>query len=267
VTSEAREKFERWHARQYELGACRCPECKGKRDRAVAAFVAPDDVAERGSVEREAEAATPAPFDPEGVRRTFTVDSVLRAVEQATDAEIEAVIGPPAPGEPDQRPYRGEDCSWFLVAQPGSALDAWNEKIRRAKAGGLYGPDEKHPKRHDPRLDDPGFVAIRQCQEKIAQLTAERDALAERARHDTHGERRARIGYEEARARLEAEFGKEAVGQAIDKLTKLVSFRDDVDRLTERAIEMKDRLEAAWDDADEMSAAAQALKAKLDAEE
>lgn len=222
MTSEAREKFERWHARQYELGACRCPECKGKRDRAVAAFVAPDDVAERGSVEREAEAATPAPFDPEGVRRTFTVDSVLRAVEQATDAEIEAVIGPPAPGEPDQRPYRGIQ----------SALRFDEERKRRAMRGGGYVKQDS--------------VEAQKYEQEIARLIDEKQELASRLQREESLARRdawkehSRITYEEARASLEREFGKEAVGQAIDGLTRLLAIRDDVDRLVERSDQLSD---------------------------
>lgn len=230
MTSEAREKFERWHARQYELGACRCPECKGKRDRAVAAFVAPDDVAERGSVEREAEAATPAPFDPEGVRRTFTVDSVLRAVEQATDEELRtaggiefsAPIEPPAPGEPDQRPYRGIQ----------SALRFDEERKRRAMRGGGYVKQDS--------------VEAQKYEQEIARLIDEKQELASRLQREESLARRdawkehSRITYEEARASLEREFGKEAVGQAIDGLTRLLAIRDDVDRLVERSDQLSD---------------------------
>ena len=81
MTSEAEEKFARWHERQFLLGACRCPECRkfhaeterlqrelnayfaeqrAMREQAVAAS-APEvsDVAVRASDEREA--APPAP--------------------------------------------------------------------------------------------------------------------------------------------------------------------------------------------------------------
>jgi hypothetical protein len=58
----------------------------------------------------------------------------------------------------------------------------------------------------------------------------------------------AKLSYEEARARLEAEFGKEAVGQAVDGLTRLLAIRDDVDRLIVRAERLAERAASVRDD-------------------
>jgi len=125
------ERFEEFHRRQAALGACRCAECRGKESAAAADLRAPEaDVADGAPGRHEAAAA--APFDPESVRRAFVSEPFPpglweERLERAKSggsygpdaapyaplgAEFDEPIGPPLPGEPDMRPYRGVGPWW-----------------------------------------------------------------------------------------------------------------------------------------------------------
>jgi hypothetical protein len=109
---------------------------------AAADLRAPEaDVADGAPGEHEAAAA--APFDPEGVRRTFvsepfSLPSWQRKLARAKahghygpDVEPEP-IGPPLPGEPDMRPYRGDadEIGWFRQFGPTHGYSAWEDAFK-----------------------------------------------------------------------------------------------------------------------------------------
>jgi hypothetical protein len=110
-------RFEEFHARQRELGACRCAECRGDARESVAAadLRAPEaDVADGAPGEHEAAAA--APFDPEGVRRTFVSEPFSLPSWQGwlDRAKSGGTYGPSAPSEADE-------IRWFRQFGPTHA--------------------------------------------------------------------------------------------------------------------------------------------------
>ena len=105
------DRFEEFHRRQAELGACRCPECRGNVGVATAAadLGAPgiSGVADGAPGEREAAAA--APFDPESVRRAFQSEPFASPWEERLDrAKSGGTYGPRDP----------DDEKWFAPFGP-----------------------------------------------------------------------------------------------------------------------------------------------------
>jgi hypothetical protein len=128
------DRFAKFHRRQAELGVCRCAECRGRGKEPLAAADprAPGAYGVADGALDVFGTAAAAPFDPESVRRAFVSEPFppgkwQERLERAKSGggygpespyaplgyeDDPEPIGPPLPGEPDMRPYRGIGPWW-----------------------------------------------------------------------------------------------------------------------------------------------------------
>jgi len=227
--SEAQEKYAKWHARQFELGACNCRECKarrsgGKEERA-APVVAPESpnfaVASRSDGLATAPPAPDAWFPP------------------APDDEHDIPFLQPGVVLPIRRDWQTVEYSsdgfvlrYNKLLPERVSFIPWNDKLARCKQN-AYPPDaEEEQRKRDEAALDRAHLAL--------QYRRERQEWQDKYAREAEAAAHAKLSYEEARTRLEREFGVEAVGKAIDGLSRLLDIRDDVDRLADRASELSD---------------------------
>jgi type II secretory pathway component PulJ len=295
---EAKARFDRWHLRQRELGACRCHECRevypekpaqppvtlvgmegmsageaaaeaeyqasvaervletldGQRiaNRDFIGPPAPPVVGHRGGFEF----TEPAPRV--GVVRLIedTVAPNLISEEQAQqNARLQRAIEENLRKEQEQHQFREMIAKEPLERPVLRALEAWEQRMQAAKAGGTYGPSPAAIDQAHARLNE-------RCKELDA-----RSADLSYARGEAQRERQqandARLTYEQARARLEREFGSETVAKAISSLEKLLTIRQDLDQLEEWADEAHDDLSTLNSAAEELDDDIGAIRGKL----
>lgn len=238
MSPEAQERFTRWHARQRELGACRCAECRE-------AYPNP--------TQKPATLVGMEEMDRPTVHLEAAVDQVLHAVESATDAELEEALA--------SRVEQGMAAAFGGRPPVLNALQSFEARKKAAMGGGGY-TNAEVPPQVQANLDS---LHQALCHSRYTADLARSDAVVEKRQAEA-----ARLTYEQARARLEAEFGAEQVGKSIAALEKLLSFRGEFDRIATKLDEAVDSVSSlrrdaadAEDDIEDVQDSLTALREKL----
>lgn len=211
ASEEAKAKFDRWHARQRELGACRCSECRAtypeKPTQVPATLVGMEELSDDWANIKVGEPV-------QGDIPLEDLQAITRAVVEGTEEEKARFYDPPAPKL---------DLEHTGVPRP-SVAKVYEATIKRAMGGGGYDRD-------------PAKLAAyeRSVAQRAAEVEIKASAVFFRAKEAEHAADRARLTYEEARARLEAEFGKAEVEKGIGALEKLLGLEGDIKQLSEWA--------------------------------